>query len=92
MQLIKDVMSPYSCDTVTLYCDNQTAISLARNAIVHRKSKHMDVKYHFVKAITSSDRVDLIYVPTDKNIANIFTKPVGGYRQSPEKVSAFLWL
>ena len=78
IQLLKDMINPYSCDNFTLHCDNQSAISLARNPMVHQRSKHIDVKYHFVRSVISNDLMEVIYVPTDKNIADIFTKPVGG--------------
>ena len=80
MQLVKDMTHPYSCDTFTLYCDNQSAISLTKNAMVHQRSKHIDIKYHFVWLIISNDTMEFIYFPSEKNIANVFTKQVGGNR------------
>ena len=65
--------NPEMYDKFTLFCDNQSAIALAKNAMVHQRSKHIDIKYHFVRSVISNDIMTLIYVPTDKNIADVFT-------------------
>ena len=55
--------------------DNQGAINLARNPIHHQRSKHIDIKYHFIRLEVKEERVSLEYIPTEENIADIFTKP-----------------
>ena len=74
--LIKDMMG-FEFDTFTLKCDNQGAIALGKNPVQHQRSKHIDIKYHFIRNEIQNGTVDIQYVPTDQNWADIFTKPVG---------------
>ena len=71
----KDVFSP-----VTLYCDNQGALALAKNPVQHQRSKHIDIRYHFVRSEIQKQLLNLVYVPSKDNLADIFTKPVPGPR------------
>ena len=59
-----------------VFFDNQSAIHLASNLVYHNKTKHIDVKYHFVRQAISEGGVDLKKVHTQENCANMFTKPV----------------
>ena len=59
-----------------LFCDNQGALKLAGNQIHQQRSKHIDVKYHFVRSEVEKGNVRLDYVPTSANIADMFTKPL----------------
>ena len=57
-----------------LYSDNQSAITLTRDAQFHARSKHFDVQNHFVREKVENGVIDIIYIPTDNNIADVFTK------------------
>lgn len=59
----------------TIYCDNQSAIHLSKNAMYHGRSKHIDIRYHFVKEIQEKGEIEVNYIRTDSMIANILTKP-----------------
>ena len=59
-----------------LFVDNQGAINLGNNPVYHQRSKHIDVKYHFVRHEIREKNVKLVYVPTNDNVADMFTKPV----------------
>ncbi|GAB1609461.1 hypothetical protein Ahia01_001231700 [Argonauta hians] len=59
-----------------LFCDNQGTISLANNPVKHQRSKHIDIKYHYIRNEISKGRLTLRYIETNKNIADAFTKPV----------------
>ena len=61
---------------VDLYADNQGAISLAKNPVHHKRSKHIDIRFHFIRYEVDSGIVNLMYVPTASNIADMFTKPL----------------
>ena len=56
-------------------CDNQGAIALSKNPVKHSKAKHIDIRYHFVRECHEKGLLDLKYVPSDSNYADIFTKP-----------------
>ena len=80
VQLLRDMTNSGQYDTFMLYCDNQSSLSLAKNAMVHQRSKHIDIKYHFVQSVVSGGKMDLRYIPTENNIADVFTKPFTGIK------------
>ena len=57
-----------------LYCDNQGAIRLSKDATFHGRTKHIDVHFHFIRQTITSGNMELIYIPTEKMVADIFTK------------------
>ena len=63
------------CKSACMYVDNQGAISLATNPIHHQRSKHVDVKYHNGRLEIQKRVLELAYIPTDNNVADVFTKP-----------------
>ena len=54
--------------------DNQGAIKLAKNPAFHKRSKHIDIKYHFIRSETQRSTINLRYVASEDNLADIFTK------------------
>ena len=63
-----------------LSCDNQGAIALAKNPVNHKRSKHIDIKYHFVRDEIIMKRLCVKYISTEENVADILTKPVSSKR------------
>ena len=63
-----------------MFCDNQGALALASNPIQHQRCKHIDIKYHFVRAEVQKNTVELKYIPSEENIVDVFTKPVSGVK------------
>ena len=61
---------------VPLLCDSTSAISVAKNPILHSKTKHIDVRYHFLRDHVERGDIDLGYVATQNQLADIFTKPL----------------
>lgn len=57
-----------------IYCDNQSAIHLSKNAVHHCRSKHIDLRYHFVKEVQEQREIKISYVSTDSMTADILTK------------------
>jgi hypothetical protein len=58
----------------TLYCDNQGAIRLSKDATFHGRTKHIDVHFHFIRQTITSGSIELVYIPTENMTADIFTK------------------
>ncbi|GJY56132.1 retrovirus-related pol polyprotein from transposon TNT 1-94 [Tanacetum coccineum] len=58
------------------YCDNKSAISLCCNNVQHSRAKHIDVSYHFIKEQVDNRIVELYFVQTEYQLADIFTKPL----------------
>jgi len=57
--------------------DNQPAIALAKNHVLHDQSKHIDIKFHFLRDCVDGGRIILEFVETDRQLADILTKPLG---------------
>ena len=54
--------------------DNQSCIKLATNPVMHKRSKHIDTKYHFIREKVDDNLVQLVYAPTDQLAADLLTK------------------
>ena len=62
-------------DTMCVFCDNTNAINLSKNPVQHSKSKHREIRYHFIRDLVEDKVVCLEFIPTDNQKADIFTKP-----------------
>lgn len=60
----------------TLYCDNQRTLKLAKNPVFHVRMKHIEIHHHFIRELIQNGEIELVYRPTEEQIANIFTKPL----------------
>ena len=60
-----------------LLIDNKSAIALAKNPVHHDRSKHIDVKYHFIRECIEQDQVEVDHVRTDYQLADVLTKALG---------------
>ena len=61
---------------ITINSDNQGAIALSKDNKFHSRTKHIDVRYHFIREAVEDGKVSVVYIPTDENPADIFTKPL----------------
>ena len=77
--LLVDLHIPPSCPPI-LWCDNISAISLASNPVFHARTKHIEVDYHFVREKVCAKSLVVRYVPTQLQLADIFTKPLATAR------------
>jgi hypothetical protein len=57
-------------------CDSTSAISVAKNPVLHSGTKHIEVRYHFLIDNVEKGNIDLIHVLTEKQLADILTKPL----------------
>ena len=61
---------------VPLLCDNESAIKIAHNLMQHSRTKHIEVRHHFIRDHVANGDINLKHVHTDKQLADIFTKPL----------------
>ncbi|GJZ32977.1 copia protein [Tanacetum coccineum] len=61
-------------NAIPMYCDNQSAIALCCNSVQHSRSKHIDIRHHFIKEQVERRIVELYFVETKYQLADIFTK------------------
>ncbi|GJW72046.1 retrovirus-related pol polyprotein from transposon TNT 1-94 [Tanacetum coccineum] len=75
---IKSQLADYDVlyDKVPIFCDNTSAIAISNNPILHSRTKHIDIMYHFIRNHILKGDIELRFVPTDLQLADIFTKPL----------------
>ncbi len=61
---------------VPIYSDNQACIALAKDPIAHGRTKHIDVRYHYIRELVSFRKAAVEYCPTESMLADILTKPL----------------
>jgi hypothetical protein len=66
----------YNLSKVPLLCDNESAIRLANNPIEHSRTKHIDIRYHFLRDHQQKGDIDVYHISTENQLADIFTKPL----------------
>ena len=71
-------------DRIPIFCDNTSAIAITENPVQHSRTKHIDIKYHFIREHVMNGTVELHFVSSEKKLADIFTKPLDE--------STFSWL
>ncbi|KAJ1594192.1 hypothetical protein NDA11_001615 [Ustilago hordei] len=76
--------------TPTVYSDNTGCIQVSKDPAQHWKLKHIDTKYHFVRNNVQEGRVQIKYVDTTRNLADVLTKPIG--RQAMQQARSGLHL
>jgi hypothetical protein len=72
-QLLSELGIDTSSPTV-LHIDNQSAIAIAKNPEFHDCTKHIDVRYHFLRQVVEDGTVELCYTPTGDQVADALTK------------------
>ena len=62
-------------EPIIIYYDNTMAINILKNPVMHTKTKHIAIKYHFLRESVQDEEVRLEYVNTKEQVVDIFTKP-----------------
>ncbi|GJZ29749.1 retrovirus-related pol polyprotein from transposon TNT 1-94 [Tanacetum coccineum] len=70
----------FDFNKIPLYSDSQSAIALSCNTVQHSRTKHINVRYHFIKEQVENEVVELYFVKTDYQLADIFTKALARER------------
>nr|GEV10246.1 retrotransposon protein, putative, unclassified [Tanacetum cinerariifolium] len=65
---------------IPMYCENKSAIALCCNNVQHSRSKHIDIIYHFIKELVVNGVIELYFVNTKYQLADLFTKALGRER------------
>jgi hypothetical protein len=74
-KLLTDLFD-HEMDPITIHCDNQSCMKLSENPVFHDRSKHIEIKYHYIRDMVQRKIVHVQYLPTHEQIADIFTKPL----------------
>lgn len=71
-----EFLSNQQQDSTTIYCDNVSAIRLSRNPVMHGRSKHIDVRYHFLRDLCKDGVIELQFCKSEDQVADLMTKPL----------------
>ncbi|KAK0571948.1 hypothetical protein LWI29_023867 [Acer saccharum] len=66
--------------TLTLFCDNMSAINISKNSVQHSRTKHIDIRHHFIRELVENKCIVLEHVGTNDHLADLFTKPLDATR------------
>jgi hypothetical protein len=72
-RILKDLMHNQEKAT-TIYCDNKSTIALSKNHVFHKKTKHIDTRYHFIRELVNNGELILQHCRSNEQLADIFTK------------------
>jgi hypothetical protein len=67
-------------ERVPLMCDNTRAISVAKNPVFHKRIKYLKVRQHFLRDHVAKRDIEMRYIDTERQLADIFTKPLDASR------------
>eukprot|EP01018_Ginkgo_biloba_P008531 Gb_21971 [translate_table: standard] len=73
--MLEELMQPQMEETI-IFCDNQLAIALSKNPVLHGRSKQIDIKFHFIRELVKSKEIKLSYCRSKDQVAGILTKPL----------------
>jgi hypothetical protein len=75
---MKQTLRDFGCEfnKIPLLCDNESVIKLANNPVQHSKTKHIDIRHHFLRDHEAKGDIELFHVSTENQIVDIFTKPL----------------
>jgi hypothetical protein len=77
---IGELYSEINLSPVLLYNDNQSSHKIAQNRIVNNRTKHIDIRYHFIQDSIVNNKIDVKYLCTEEMVADVLTKTVHGPR------------
>ena len=70
-------MSHTENDPTPILCDNTSVIALSKNHVFHKKRKHIDTRFHFIRELVNNGDIALQFYGSRDELADIFTKPLG---------------
>jgi hypothetical protein len=75
---MKQTLRDFGCayNRISLLCDSESAIKLANNPVQHSRTKHIDIRHHFLRDREAKGDIKLCHVNTDNKLVDIFTKPI----------------
>jgi hypothetical protein len=69
-----------SFERVPLMCDNTSVISVVKNPVFHKKMRHIERRHHFLRDHVENGDIEMRYIDTERQLADIFTKPLDSSR------------
>lgn len=76
LRRLKDEILCTKSGEITIFCDNKSALDLSATTMYHPRTKHIDVRIHYIRELVNNKEIKCKYVSTDKQIADVLTKPL----------------
>ena len=75
---MQQTLQDFNCflEKYIIYCDNTSVMNLSKNPVNHSRTKHIDVRHHFLRDCLEKGLINLEFIKTENQIADIFTKPL----------------
>ncbi|KAL0536608.1 hypothetical protein IC582_025562 [Cucumis melo] len=75
---MKNMLNEYGIiqDVMTLYCDNMSVIDISKNPVQNSRTKHMDIRHHFIRELIENKVITLQHIHSNSQLTDIFTKPL----------------
>ena len=75
-QQLKDFCIDTGC--IPIFCDNTSTINIGKNSCQHKRTRHIDIRHHFLRDNVEKGSISMNFCATDRKIAHIFTKALSG--------------
>ena len=76
LRIILEQLGCEQKEYTTILCDNSSSIKLSKNPVLHGRSKHIDIRFHFLRELVKTNVVNLSYCNTQNQVVDIMTKPL----------------
>lgn len=83
IQWLKNILGDFDIkvpETLTVHSDNQSTIKMVENAKFSSRTKHIDVRLHYVRDLVYQQKINIIYCSSEDNVADLLTKPLAGIK------------
>lgn len=67
-------MNEKQLEPTVIYCDNKSAIAIAKNPAMHGRTKHIDTRFHFIRGLIADEEIKLLHCSTNEQVADVLTK------------------
>ena len=76
MRRVLKYLSQNHQEPTTICCDNNSAIALSKNHVFHKRTKHIAIRFHFIRELVNNKEICLEFCRSEDQLADIFTKPL----------------
>jgi hypothetical protein len=76
LRMLLSYLFSVELEPTAIHCDNQSCIKLSEHHVFHDRSKHIEMRYHYFRDMVQKNILNIQYVPTAEQTADILTKPL----------------